>query len=223
MTDESGRLLVPLVCPRCGGDLEAPSPSRVGICLNCKVATFMRQPENEYHLFFIEARERRPSSEIIYAPFWLVKGSGSFNCGDDKKKRIYQNARKLGPLYFPAFWTPKAANYENLTIRYALAQESLVEDKEAHGAILAGVLDPSRLAAMAALCYAAYLDRLADVTGVEASYKVEQVAYAAVPFLKAGKGWTDGVLGVAFPGAYFFGGGPTSALNVTKPETARGL
>ncbi len=217
MTDETATLVIPLVCPRCGGDLQAPGSSRVGVCLNCKIATFMGEPHKGYHLFFIEALVKKPSSDLIYAPFWVVKGAVALKCDDEKKERIYQNARPLGPLYFPAFWTPKAANYENLTVRYALAPESLAVDKDASGEILAGVLDPGCLPGMAGLCYLAYLDRLADVTGVEASYHVEQVAYAAVPFLKAGKGWTDGVLGIAFPGSYFFGGGPVSVLGASKP------
>ena len=215
MTDKDASLLVPLVCPRCGGDIDAPSPSRIGLCLNCKSARFMREPSREYRLVFIEAKEQEGASTLIYAPFWRVKGTGVIKTDDAKKLRIYQNARPLGPLYIPAFWTPKAANYENITMRYALAPDSIAEDAGATGNLLAGVLNPINLNGMATLYYLAYLDRLADVTGAGASFLVDDVAYAAVPFLKAGAGWKDGVLGLQFPGSYFWGSGPS---NMSSPS-----
>jgi hypothetical protein len=210
VTDKDASLLVPLVCPRCNGDIEAPSPSRIGLCLNCKTARFMREPSREYRLVFIEAKKQEGTSNLIYAPFWRVEGSGAVRTDDEKKLRVYQNARPLGPLYIPAFWTPKAANYENITMRYALAPDAIAEDAGATGNVLAGVLNPMNLREIAVLCYLAYLDRLADVTGVEASFTVDEVAYAAVPFLKAGAGWKDGILGLQFPGPYFWGSGPSN-------------
>lgn len=194
-------LLLPLACPVCGHDAQGSGASKVFLCLACRRARHMGCPDRAYPFWF--AKSRRTGSPQFYAPFWRVEGSASLVVPDPAKGKIYRNMRPLGPLFFPAFWTLRAMHHENLTQRYALMEDPPERDADAEGTVLPGVVDPDNLPAIARLTWLAYLDRVADVTGVEVSFTPASVAYVAVPFLRVGEGWEDGLLGLTFPGAYF--------------------
>jgi hypothetical protein len=161
----------------------------------------MERPEQVYPLVYLAARPG-PTSRL-YAPFWRLEGRARWRVDDSTKDRAYQNLRRLGPLYFPAFWTPRVGHDENLTFRYGLLDSRPPEDPDARGDVLPGVLDPETLPEMARLTWLAHLDRVADVTGVQLEFSPGSVVYAAVPFLRSGASWEDGVLGLRFPDAYF--------------------
>jgi len=140
------------------------------------------------------------AGEPIGAPFWMVTGALRIRCPDARKEAAISRVRRLGPLFFPAFWTLRLSYYDDLTRRYALADPSLLSFQEPfEGPLLDGVRDPAPLSEMARLAWLAHVDRAADVTGVEASFEVERVAYAVVPFFQEGDRLVDGILGVAVP------------------------
>jgi len=139
--------------------------------------------------------------EVVLAPFWRARGRASWRCLDQAKIRAYGNARPLGPLLFSAFWSPKAVYYDNLTIRYAL-EPFAADAANLTGTILDGTRDPGAVAELARLTWLAYLDRVADVTGVELAYSLEKLDYVAIPFFKEGEFVVEGVLGLKLPGAF---------------------
>lgn len=161
----------------------------------------MDRPEPTYPFVYLATRGvgERP----LYAPFWRVKGEVFWKTDQVEKARGYGRAKPLGALFFPAFWTPRTGHDENLTLRYGLLDAAPREAPEAEGPLLPGILDPGHLPEMARLTWMAYLDRLADVTGVEVTFRPDVVTYVAVPFLARGAFWEDGVLGLRFPSTYF--------------------
>lgn len=136
----------------------------------------------------------------VGAPFWMVTGALKVSCGDSRKEAAYSRVRRLGPLFFPAFWTLRLSYYDDLTRRFALLEPAqLAFGEPFQGPLLDGVRDPGLLPEMARLAWLAHLDRAADVTGVVASFEAERIAYAVVPFFEEGDHLVDGILGIALP------------------------
>lgn len=198
-------LLLPLICNGCGRELAGGPNALVYVCLECGEATHMGDPGVVYRVVHVRAGPAF-SGPRVYAPFWRLAGRVTLLVDDEKKRRVYQNVKPLGPLFFPAFWSPKAAYVDDLTLRYAGAQDR-IELQESQEPVLDGVRDPRTLPEMARLTWLAYLDRFADVSGLEVEFQVESVTYAAVPFFTAQGGFRDGVLGIQLPAGYFSGHG----------------
>jgi len=194
-------LLLPLVCPGCGRDAQGSGASKVYVCPSCRTARFMDRPERTYPVVYLAGKEAE--ARRLYAPFWRVTGTASWRIGDPGKARAYGNARPLGALHFPAFWTARSSHDENLTLRYALLDVPPSEDEAAAAPLLPGILDPEHLTEMARLTWLMYLDRVADVTGADLQFLSRDVAYVAVPFSARGQIWEDGVLGLRFPQSFF--------------------
>lgn len=199
-------LLLPLVCKGCGRALAGGPDALVYVCTGCREATYMGDPGAAYRVVHVRAGPAF-SGPRVYAPFWRLAGRVTLLVDDEKKRRIYQNVKPLGPLLFPAFWSPKAAYFDNLTLRYAGAQDR-IELEESGEPVLDGVRDPRVLPEMARLTWLAYLDRFADVSGLDVEFQVESVTYAGVPFFPAQGGFRDGILGIQLPTGYFSGRGP---------------
>ena len=162
-----------------------------------------REPA-EYPLVYAAARSAFPGRKV-YVPFWLLEGEASWVCEDSRKARAYASARRLGALAIPAFWSPLAVYHDNLTLRYAMDPESLTfEDRD--DPVLDGVRSPEILPELARLTWLAYLDRIADVTGLELQFRASSLKYAAVPFFEDGEKMLDGILGVSFPSSMFAAG-----------------
>lgn len=194
--------LLPLLCRGCGQELAGGPLALIYLCPVCREATHMAEPGRSYRLLYARAGPSF-SGPRIYAPFWRITGHVTLTVDDERRRRAYQNVKPLGPLFFPAFWNPKAAYFDNLTLRYAAVQE--IDFEERQEAVLDGVRDPRTLPEMARLTWLGYLDRFADVSGQEIDYQVESVAYAALPFFRHREGFCDGVLGIQLPGGYFSG------------------
>lgn len=194
-------LLLSLRCPRCGNDMEGAGASRVYTCSPCGVARFMERPETLYP--YVVLRPSREGVELLWAPFWRVEGDVQWQGASGEKTRFFANAKPLKALYFPAFSTLKLGQHENLTQRYALWEDPFVEEPRRELNLLPGLLDPLALPEMARLTWLAYLDRIADVTGLELLFSANRVSYAAVPFLRKGLGWEDGQIGIPYPDSYF--------------------
>lgn len=195
--------LVPLACKGCGQELAGGPHAMVFVCMDCKEAVYMGDPGRGYRLAFVRAGLSF-SGPRVYAPFWRLTGRVTLVVDDERKRRAYQNVKPLGPLYFPAFWSPQAAYFDNLTLRYAGVQERM-EFEEIREPILDGVRDPETLPEMARLTWLGYLDRFSDVTGQEIEYQIESVAYAALPFFRQGEAFCDGILGIQLPRGFFSG------------------
>jgi len=197
----SGQILVPLTCPACGGELEGGSQSLVFICRPCSMAMHCSDLARGYPLRYAVPviRKSRPD---LHAPFWRVKGTFSWRAKEPAKERAYANQRPLGPLFVPAFWSPKAVYCDNFTLRYAQAGVA-IELSGGDAPVLDGSRAPSVLGELSRLTWLAYLDRVADVTGVEGRFDVEDVSYVAIPFYLEGEHYQDGILGAQAPAAFF--------------------
>lgn len=197
----SAGLLQPLVCPRCSGPLGGGPRALVFLCPQCAVATHASDLKKAYPLRYAAPVLYRAAPDL-FAPFWRVEGDFSWSTRDTQKRRVYGNQRPLGALFFPAFWSPKVAYCDNLTLRYA--QEGVQMRLEVGSAqVLDGLRDPQVLGELARLAWLAYMDRVADVTGVEGRFEVREITYAALPFYKDTGRYLDGILGVPVPEAYF--------------------
>jgi len=198
-------LLLPLTCKTCGQELSGGAEAFIYVCLGCGEATHMSVPDYAYRLLYV-----RPSPAFkgtaIFAPFWRIVGRATLTVEADKKRSAYQHVRPLGPLFFAAFWNPKAVYYDNLTLRFAQCPEKIEFDKRSDP-VLAGIRDPKVLPEMARLTWLAYLDRFSDVTGVDLQFQPERLDYCAVPFFKQGSFYSDGVLGIQLPPGFFAGSG----------------
>ena len=196
MTGEA--LLVPLACPRCGGELAGGGRALVFLCHPCRLAVSMHRSPRPFPLLYAKPSAGIGSGEPIYVPFWRLEGKASWRAPDEERGRVYDRLTPLGPLFFPAFWSPRAALYDNLTLRYALAPANIIL-APGEAPVQEGVLDPADLPEMARLTWLAYLDRAGDVTGVEGFFEPTGLAYVAVPFIREGDHWVDGVLGINVP------------------------
>jgi hypothetical protein len=131
-----------------------------------------------------------------------VEGEFSWQTDDRRKQRTYQNLHPLGPLFFPAFWSPRAAYYDDLTLLLARRPEQIAL-VSGNRPLLDGMRHPGRLGELARLAWLAYLDRSADVTGVEGRFEVKDLVYVGFPFFKRDGRFEDGVLGCKVPATYF--------------------
>jgi hypothetical protein len=196
-------LMIPLICKGCGDPLDGSGDALVFVCRACRTARHMADPENAYKLAYVKSRVEM-AGERLYAPFWRMAGMVHWSTLEAAKQRVYSNAKPLGHLYFPAFWSPRVSYYDNLTQSLALSKEPILfEDRS--DIIVDGYRNPAALGEMARLTWLAYLDRIADVTGVDLTFTVEEIIYAALPFFKAGDRYVDGVQGVQLPAAFFEG------------------
>jgi hypothetical protein len=66
-----------------------------------------------------------------------------------------------------------------------------------------GVRSPEVIPPMARLLVLSYLDRIADVEGVDLEMSVQTLEYVGYPFWKDPEGWTDGICGLKFPPSLF--------------------
>jgi hypothetical protein len=176
----------------------------VFVCRTCRTAVCMEGPPRPYPLVYAGSAAKVPGPPVL-APFWRIRGRAAWKTDAPAKLRTYTNLRPLGPLMFPAFWSPKAAYYDNLTIRYALAS-TIEEGAAVEGTLLDGTRGTSALQELARLTWLGYMDRVADVTGVELDFHAEGVDYVCVPFGRDGDGLVEGVLGAKLPAAYLAGG-----------------
>ncbi len=199
----TGPILIPLRCPGCGQTLEGGAQAIVFVCRTCGKAVCMDAPESAFpfRVASVRAEVRGPG---VLAPFWRTRGRAAWHTEDGAKERIYSGMKPLGPLYFPAFWSPRAAYYDNMTMRYAL-DPPLDADGTAEGTLLDGVRGPSALPELARLTWLAYLDRAADVTGTELTYELQGLEYVAVPFFQQDDFVVEGHLGLRLPAAFLAG------------------
>ena len=196
-----GPLLVPLVCPRCGNDLDGGGGARIFLCRPCGLVSLGADPAQVYPLRYVAAAEGAGPPDL-FAPFWRVAGEFSWQTEDQRKRRAYQNLQLLGPLLFPAFWNPRAAYYDDLTLRYARRPELLVL-RPGNELLLDGYRHPKALCELARLAWLAYFDRSADITGVEGRFEVKDLVYVGVPFFRREDHFEDGVLGCKVPSSFF--------------------
>ena len=194
-------LMIPLICMGCGEPLDGSGESLVFVCRACRTARHMSAPDRVYPLAYVKSRIVI-AGERLYAPFWRLAGHAQWSVLEPAKQRAYAHAKPLGDLYFPAFWSPRVAYYDNLTQSLALSKEP-IEFEERDDAIVDGYRDPAALPEMARLTWLAYFDRIADVTGVKLVFTPEEITYAALPFFRTGEGFVDGVMGVQLPAAFF--------------------
>jgi hypothetical protein len=131
-----------------------------------------------------------------------VAGEFSWQTEDRRKQRAYQNLHPLGPLLFPAFWSPRAAYYDDLTLLFARRPELIVLGPGS-GPLLDGMRHTRGLGELARLAWLAYFDRAADVTGVEGRFEVKDLAYVGVPFFMREGRFEDGILGCKVPASFF--------------------
>lgn len=198
MVERKERLLIPLTCPECGGDLDGGNSARIYLCRECSYALFMERPGEKYPVRYVQAHVKT-ASQRVYVPFWRVTGTFKASGANKKQSIGYGRIRSLGPLYFPAFWSPRLGYFDNLTLTYSKEEAKMAFEEGRDDAILDGIRDPAILAEMARLTWLGYLDRFSDVTGLEGRYEVKDILYAGVPFFPDGDHFLDGVSGVRIP------------------------
>lgn len=196
-----GAVLLPLLCASCGQELEGHAQSLVFVCRSCRSAVHMAEPGKSYRLVYVRPRVEF-EGERVYAPFWRLEGRVRWTTDDARKERAYGSLKPLGPLFFPAFWSPRVAYHDDLTLRYALDERGL-ETEDRSDALLDGVRPASSLAELARYTWLSYLDRAADVTGVTVEFTPGALEYAAVPFFAQGDKLVEGVQAMVFPSALF--------------------
>lgn len=193
-----GSPLLPLSCPRCGSDPLGGGASRVFLCPSCRLAVVPEEGSRTYPAFAL--RPRIPGVRRTYLPFWRVTGRLILREDDPSKLAAWRRLKPLGAFFFPAFLLLRMGYYDDLTLRYGLLEASDFEKDEGWPVPAAdGVRLPRGLEEQARLAWLAYLDRAADVTGLEARFEAEKVDYALVPFFLEEEGWRDGLLGIRFP------------------------
>jgi hypothetical protein len=197
----SAPLLRPLVCPRCGAPLEGGARARIFLCRPCQLATYGADPSRVVPLRYARAAKEYGTPDL-HAPFWKVEGEFHWQTADASKSRVYERLAPLGPLFFPAFTSPKTAYCDDITLRYARRPELLVTFP-GDAPLLDGGRNPAVLGELSRLAWLAYLDRSADVTGVEGRFEVRALSYVGVPFCRREKHFVDAVLGIQVPEVYF--------------------
>jgi hypothetical protein len=197
----SAPLLRPLVCPRCGASLEGGARARIFLCRPCRLASYGADPSNVVPLLYVAA-SREFGTPDLHAPFWKVEGDFRWQTDDPAKSRTYGRLAPLGPLFFPAFTSPKTSYCDDITLRYARRPELLAAGP-GDAELLDGGRNPSVLQELSRLAWLAYLDRSADVTGVEGRFEVRSLSYVGVPFCRRENHFVDAVLGIQVPRVYF--------------------
>lgn len=197
-----GGLLVAMVCPLCGKELDAGPGDRLGLCIPCQAAHFIGHAGGGYPLrYLVPAFES--AGQRRFLPFWKFSGSWDIRA-QPAKKRLYARFPPRGDLFFPAFWRPALSYSADLTWRlFALPQRPSLRPGE--DSVPGGVRSPEVIPEMARLSLLSYLDRIADVEGVELDVSESSLEYIGYPFWGDCGGWTDGLLGVRFPPTLFAG------------------
>jgi hypothetical protein len=194
-------LLRPLVCPRCGAALEGGSRARIFLCRPCELASYGADPSGVVPLRYLRAGTEFGAPDL-HAPFWRVEGEFRWQTEDTAKSRVYGRLVPLGPLFFPAFSSPKTAYCDDITLRYARHPEMLAPGP-GDAPLLDGARNPAVLGELSRLAWLAYLDRSADVTGVEGTFEVRSLSYVGVPFCRRENHFVDAILGIQVPEVYF--------------------
>jgi len=193
MTPKKGApasVLVPVLCPACGRELSVDRGDRIALCLTCRKATFLSRDLPTYDLSYVVPPSGSRKADR-YVPFWRVEGEATI-LADEKKARLYAGIKRLGDLYYPAFWLPRIQHFQDFTMRYALLDGPL-ETEPREDPVPGGIRSPEMLRAMARLTWLTHLDRVEDVSGVDVRYEVKRITLAAVPFFRESNAWLDGI------------------------------
>ena len=175
-------LFAPLKCNRCGNELKGGKNSEVYLCLNCRVAFIMTSYPSSLPLIIIK-ENFSATGTLFYAPFYKMVGEFSIKTDDKKKMDAYSRLKTLGPLYYGAFYNLKGLYSDDLTIKYALAEDKIGESDEIKNyKLIDAFITPVHLEKIGRLIYLSYLDKAADITGVDVQYKLNSIFYALIPF-----------------------------------------
>jgi hypothetical protein len=195
-----GKLFISLICPLCGGELCGGDSARVYLCFPCKKAFVMDNFPESLPLLIYKPKVAS-DSEPFYVPFYKINGQFKFVTQDEKKTRAYINMNPLGILYYPAFPNLRSLYAEDLTIRYAHGlQDVELEEKKNKVRMVDGTRNPVKLETIGKLVWLAYIDKVADVTGVEAEFSLSEVSYCLIPFEKSADGLKELMLGIVLKG-----------------------
>jgi hypothetical protein len=198
MTEE--KLFISLICPSCGGELCGGRSARIHLCFGCRKAFIMDDfPQNLPLLIY--RPKVVPEGELFYVPFFRIEGAFKFAAEDQNKTRTYTNMKPLGVLYYPAFPNLRSLYSEDLTIRYALGLRDVeLEEKKDKVIAVDGTRNPVKLETIGKLVWLSYIDKVADVTGVESEFRLSEVSYCLIPFEKSAEGLRELMLGIVLKG-----------------------
>ena len=199
---EVPRLLLPMLCPGCGAALDAGPGDRVGTCAPCASAYFLGSELERYPLLFA-CPEGLLAQRGQNLPFWRIRAAWTV-AAEPKKARLYGGLGTSGDLFFPAFWRPRMTYFEDLTWRYLRLPKALPCER-GDGPLRGGVRPPGVVREMGRLSVLSYMDRVADIDGVELRFEVLSQEFVGIPFLRTESGWTDAVCGLRFPPSLFPG------------------
>jgi len=97
----------------------------------------------------------------------------------------FSHLKTLGPLYYGAFYNLKGLYYDDLTVKYALNEDKIIESDEVKNyKLVDAFITPENLETIGRLIYLSYFDKSADITGVDVKYKLNSLFYALIPFEK---------------------------------------
>ena len=181
--------------------MEGGDRARVFLCRPCEVASYGADPARIYPFRYV-APSPDAGAPDLYAPFWRVEGDFFWRTDDPSKARVFHHLSPLGPLFFLALTSAKTAYCDDITIRYA-REPGLLKLCPGTAPVLDGRRNPEVLGELSRLTWLAYLDRVADVTGLESRFEVKGLTYSAVPFCRTAGEFVDAVLGIRVPEVYF--------------------
>lgn len=175
-------LFAPLECKNCGKELNGGNNSKIFFCFSCKIAYLMdNYPETVRVKVY--KKKFKLNGELIYFPFYRIEGTLSVNSDDSKKMNAYSKLKPLNAIFYPAFINLRSLYSEDLTLKYSLeSQQFEEEDSLVEAKIVDVIVNPENLEKVAILYYLSYLDRAADVTGVEANFSLKEYCIALIPF-----------------------------------------
>lgn len=180
--------------------MDAGSGDRIGTCDPCALAYFLGARLEPFPLRFV----RPPPGSgdgFSHLPFWRIRAVWSV-LAEPKRARLYAGLGNAGDLFFPAFWRPRMTYFDDVTWRYFRLQEPLPAER-GEGRLRGGVRPPAVVREMGRLAVLSYMDRIADIEGVEVRFEVVSQDFVGIPFLRVGAGWTDAVCGLKFPPSLF--------------------
>jgi hypothetical protein len=198
MTQE--KLFVFLTCADCGGELSGGESARIYVCFVCGKAFIMDKYPSSLPLIIYKPKID-PIAGLFYVPFFRIKGKFSFDTRYPDKARIYSNMNPLQTIHYPAFLNLRNLYSDDLTLRYALGLKDAEFVKTGEKVRLVdGTRTPVKLENICRLVWLSYLDKVADVTGVEGEFEISEVSYSLVPFEKVDNGLRELMLGITLKG-----------------------
>lgn len=195
--------VLPLRCPRCGGDLAGTSHDVVFWCEGCAV------PQEVVGAGFAErtgklARPAVPGGDEHFSlPVWGLRVAYVYQWDDPEKEAQAKLLPTIEWVYVSGFAIHNAAYYGDPGLIFTERRVVLTpRDAREPAAVVAGCTRSQEEAkAFVEPHLLTIIDRRVDVTGLELSATVSEAILWGVPYFDEGETLRDGILGLKLPAA----------------------